>query len=376
MEKRGWLEAIFTTYPRIKLRNENGVPASKIHCDWLLETAMLAANRYGLQPNRWKALDTFKVRHHDSWLSRHTPECDVFVALSGSGPVVGPLVQSRGGAWICDRGSTHIVWQARELAAEYARWGVEFPLIHQIHIDRECEEYHHADRLVVPSNFTKRSYVEMGVPQEKLSVIPYGANLSRFSPHGAPPEDEFVILVVGQFGLRKGAPYLLEAFKRFRHPRKRLKVIGSVTSEMRGIMSRFALDRVEFVGTVANEGLARHYSSAHVLILPSVEDGFGMVMGEALACGCPVIATENTVAENLFSNGREGFVIKVRDIDAIVDRLDILASDKELRQRMSAAAVERVRSVGGWDEYGELYANVVDLIAAKNTPSSDPKTTS
>ena len=359
LEKRGMLEAIFTTYPMFKLRDEIGIPREKVHCDWLVETAMLAANRYGVKAHRSEVIDTFKVRKHDRWLSRRVPDCDLFIALSGSGPVVGPMVQKRGGRWICDRGSTHLAWQTKLLSDEYARWGFEYPPVHPVHVGRENTEYEQADRIVVPSRFAKQSFVEMGLDPAKILVVPYGANLSRFAPQCEPAKDEFVILFVGQFGLRKGAPYLLEAFARFRHPRKRLRIVGAILPQARAIMGRFDLEGVEFVGEIPNKLLAQHYSSANVLVLPSVEEGFGLVMGEAMACGCPVVATRNTGAPELFEHEREGLIVPAQDAEELATAFERIAQDPDLRQAMSAASLARVRGIGGWDEYGAGYAQVI-----------------
>ena len=89
-----------------------------------------------------------------------------------------------------------------------------------------------------------------------------------------------------------------------------------------------------------------------------------MVMAEAMACGCPVIASVNTGAADLFSYGREGFIVPVRDSGAICDCLTRLADEPDLRDRMSAAAIERVTSVGGWSSYGDAYADLLRGMAA------------
>jgi glycosyltransferase involved in cell wall biosynthesis len=93
-------------------------------------------------------------------------------------------------------------------------------------------------------------------------------------------------------------------------------------------------------------------SRSHVLVLPSVEEGLALVQGEAMACGCPVIATTATGCEDLFSDGVEGFIVPDRDTAALADRMQQLADDPALRESMSAAALERVKSLGGWDTFG------------------------
>jgi glycosyltransferase involved in cell wall biosynthesis len=96
-------------------------------------------------------------------------------------------------------------------------------------------------------------------------------------------------------------------------------------------------------------------SRSHVLVLASVEEGLALVQGQAMACGCPVLATTATGCEDLFTDGVEGFIVPGRDTAALADRLQQLADDPALRQRISAAALQRVKSLGGWDRYGNQW---------------------
>ena len=89
-----------------------------------------------------------------------------------------------------------------------------------------------------------------------------------------------------------------------------------------------------------------------------------MVMAQAMACGCPVIASENTGARDLFTDGEEGFIVPIRDVDALTQRLQQLADDPQLRERMGERSLGRVKNLGGWSEYGALalqtYQDLVD----------------
>ena len=214
-----------------------------------------------------------------------------------------------------------------------------------------------ADSVSVPSGFVADSFVRMGYPREKLFLNPYGARLERFRRVAEPEPGAFTLLFVGQAGLRKGFLYLLQAFARLRHPRKKLKVIGTLASEIQPLLVGHDLSQVEFVGTVPNAQLLQHYSSAHVMVLPSIEEGLAMVIGEALACGCPVVASAHTGGRDFFSDGVEGFIVPPRDVDALVQRLEALIQDEPMRQRMSEAALQCVAKIGGWDAYGVRWAD-------------------
>jgi glycosyltransferase involved in cell wall biosynthesis len=88
-----------------------------------------------------------------------------------------------------------------------------------------------------------------------------------------------------------------------------------------------------------------------------------MVQGEALACGCPVIATTNTGSEDLFDNGQEGFIVPIRSPYIIAERLQQLADDNILRLQMSFAAEQKMKSVNGWDQYGATFKDLINHIA-------------
>jgi glycosyltransferase involved in cell wall biosynthesis len=161
--------------------------------------------------------------------------------------------------------------------------------------------------------------------------------------------------------LRKGIPYLLEAFSKLDHPNKKLLLVGSCSDEMtRFVRKRTEDGTVELAGPVPQARVQDLMSESHVMVLPSIEEGFGMVLGQALACGCPVVASENTGASDLFREGFEGYIVPIRQPDAIADRLQHLADHPEVRDRMSRAAVQRVKSLGGWDEYGANYVAVLE----------------
>ena len=121
------------------------------------------------------------------------------------------------------------------------------------------------------------------------------------------------------------------------------------------------------MGAVSQERLRELMSASHALVLPSIEEGLALVQAQALACGCPVICSTNTGGEDLFSDGVEGFVVPIRDVDALTARMQELADDPRRQQAMRAAALERVRSIGGWAEYGDRWEGFLrELTGAKS----------
>lgn len=377
LEQRGHLGRIYSTWPWARLKRE-GLARKKVATfPWIHGPEMLL-RRYGADP-AW-LLDPMGYSNallFDAWTKRaleRDPPPDVLVGISGSSLATGRSVQQRGGRFVCDRGSSHQRFQDRIVSEEYRRWGITQAPTDPRDTRREMAIYEMADAITVPSSFAAASFVEEGVPRDKVHVIPYGVRLENFSRVADPPADRFEVLFVGSVGLRKGVPYLLEAFARLRRGAKRLRVVGSVSSEMRGVLGRLPQEHVEFLGPVPQEQMPMLMSTSHVMVLPSIEEGLALVQGQALACGCPVIATTNTGAHDLFTDGVEGYILPVRRADLLTETLQQICDDPELQRRMSQAALRRVKALGGWDSYGQRWEDLLDRLTSASRIGVPPPT--
>lgn len=358
LNRRGHLQRIYSTWPWQRLKRE-GLPRDRVRSFPWVHTPEMLLRQAGFQSEavlshfsriNWLSFDSFVQRH---LRVEETP--DALIGISGSSLRAGADVQRRGGLFICDRGSSHQRFQEVIVREEYQRWGIDREVTHVDAIVREEAIYAQADAITVPSGFARRSFIESGVPADKVHVIPYGVRLEKFTPVGAPPQDRFEVLFAGAVGLRKGFPYLLDAFARLKHPAKRLRVAGSVQADIKSLLPSLPQAGVEYLGSVSQAELARLMSTSHVMVLPSIEEGLALVQGQALACGCPVIASTNTGAEDLFTDGVEGFIVPIRAPDAILERLQQLVDDPQLQARMREAALRRVQAIGGWSDYGDLW---------------------
>ncbi|MEO8727541.1 MAG: glycosyltransferase family 4 protein, partial [Acidobacteriaceae bacterium] len=363
LRRHACLKTVYSTYPWRRLQREN-LPHSHVETFPWIHGGLALLARYGLYPSRFtESLDYWNALAFDEWIThritRPGAECDALIAISGAGLKAGQKVQASGGKYICDRGSTHARFRSRALEQEYSRWNIPLETEDPRDTEREERQYAMADAITVPSNFAARSFVQEGIAPGKIHIIPYGVRLDAFHPVATPPPDEFQVIFVGQISLHKGIPYLLQAFANIRHPHKRLRLIGSVMREMKPVLSKLPLENVEMTGAVPKSQLLEYMSRSHVMVLPSIDEGFGMVQGEAMACGCPVIATTHTGAENLFTDGVEGFIVPPRDPEALADRLRRLADDPNLQRQMSAAALERVQHLGGWNDYGDRWIKLL-----------------
>jgi starch synthase len=373
LHRHGMLEAIFTGYPRWKLKDEH-LPPDKIKTFPWIRTFLMAKWRYGfINPSLDRELNWLAGETLDAHVASRLPECDVFVGISGSGLKTSRAVKRHGGGYICDRGSAHILHVESLLSEEFKRWGQEFPGIDPRAVAKEENEYAAADFITVPSSFCVRSFVQMGVPEGKIRKVPYGVDLRSFEKVADPSPDRFEALFVGAVSFQKGVPYLLAAFERFKHPRKRLRVVGAITNEMKIFLRDKSLKDVEFLGPIPQSKLVPIMSASHVLLLPSIQDGFGLVLGQSMACGCPVICSTNTGGADLIENGQEGFVVPIRDPQSITARLEELAQDPSLRDRMGEAARCRVKQIGGWNDYGDNYANLCRELSGRVQTATAPE---
>ena len=360
LESRGYLKHIYSTFPWRRLRRE-GLPRHLVTTFPWVHTPHFLAYRYLPIPSSLdRRLSRLTAESFDDWLCGRISDCDVYVALSSSGLKSGRRAQALGAKYVCDRGSSHARYQQQILLEEYRRWNVSVP--QPLGTEREEAEYENADAITVLSGFARRSFIECGVPAEKLHTMLLGVQLDQVRPEAEPPADSFEVLFAGGVSFRKGIPYLLEAFQRLHHPRKRLRIAGRVSPEILPYLKTQDLSNVEFTGSRSQQELARMMSESHVMVLPSIEDGFGMVMTQAMACGCPVISSTNTGGPDLYNDGEEGFIVPIRSPEAIKSALQRIADDPALRQQMSEASLRRVHSFGGWHQYGENYSTFLKTI--------------
>jgi glycosyltransferase involved in cell wall biosynthesis len=160
------------------------------------------------------------------------------------------------------------------------------------------EAWRLANHVIVASHFTARSLQTAGCPAEKISVVPYGCSFVEASAETGStsrPLDKPYFLFVGSGTHRKGLHHLLEAWSQCNLlATHELVVIARVVDpELQGVLA--TTKSVRHLAGVSPADLVRWFSSAQAFVLPSLSEGFGHVFLEALACGCPVIGTKNTM---------------------------------------------------------------------------------
>ncbi len=217
--------------------------------------------------------------------------------------------------------------------------------LHPEALRQSLREIEQADFIRVNSRWAKETFVNEGVPASKISVIHPGVDRNHFRPL-PPHEGVFRVLVISTIDVRKGIYYLLKAFTEADIPDSELVLIGGTGDRwsrnmLRDFMNQNPRIRQKVV-EVTQVPAEETYGQASVVVHSSLEDGYGLVIPQALACGRPVIATRQSGASELIQDGVHGFTFERRDTGTLRDRLRMLASDKNLRESMARRAPEAV----------------------------------
>ncbi len=273
----------------------------------------------------------------ERWAARQVGPCDIFHGWNGY--CLGALRRARalGAVTVVERASSHFLTQKRLLEEEHAAFGVGRGLTGaRGALERSLREYEEADYVLVPSEFAYQSFVEQGFPEEKLRCLPFGVDVERFRPAAEEPET-FRVLYVGQLSLRKGIPYLLRAWRELALPNAELVLVGVPGPGDRRWLSSLLAPSVPVFGYTPD--LPSHYRRSSVFVFPTLEEGSALVTYEALAMGLPVITTFN--AGSLVRHGQEGFIVPIRDPEALAESLLTLYRRPGLRREMAQAARRR-----------------------------------
>ena len=263
-------------------------------------------------------------------------------------------VQQHGGLAFLDAWTSHPEEFWKLLTEEQQLWGSSYPPVSRYYQDRAADSAGVADYVFVSSTFVRQSYLKRGFNPDRLLFCPYPVDLSvyRPAPEPRPAQRPFTLLHTGGLSLRKGAPYLLEAFRLIRKevPNAILRVRRDIRNDAVDILRRHADLPIEWSGGLSLEDHVRRYQTSDLLLFPSVEDGFAQVVAEALACGLPVVTTPNTGASDLIRSGENGEVVPIREPQALAqaalkwwDRLRAgqgIGGIEELRNRLSVQTFE------------------------------------
>jgi glycosyltransferase involved in cell wall biosynthesis len=270
----------------------------------------------------------------------------------------------RGMRTVLDVVNTHVDDLAEQAARECAIFGTQSFLGDSMK-RRIYAEYRRADLIRVMSHHAKRTFEERGVDGRRIVVATPPIDLGEF-PQAKFESGKFRVCFVGLLQPWKGFHYLVEAFQRLALRDAELTLWGGagarpITKYLEEKLAACPDVRV-VPAEVRRVGYGEVYGSSSVLVHPSLTDGFGYVVAEAMASGIPVIVSRNAGAADLVVDGVNGYVVPPRDVDAIADRLRHLAERPALVREMGAAARESAASLTVDRFRGELVERMKHLI--------------
>lgn len=366
LEKHGMLSQLFSSYSSIKnplakhlvsRRDKENIPKNKI-------TTMLPI-AFGLKlynnPYFWNEL-------FDRWVAWRIKRSNATVFIGWSGMSLHSLraAKKKGMTTILERGSSHISYQKKILTEEYANVHQEFHFNDKVE-KKELIEYSEADCISVPSKFVYDSFTTYGVHPQKLIKNNYGAsNLFSYTDEKK-KERKFIIIYLGALMVRKGLTYLFQALNQLNIPENEFEVwfIGGVKEELKLEIDSEKRANWKIMGHIPQHELLSVLGMGDVGISPSLEEGLSMTIPQQLKCGIPVIATTNSGGSDIIVENKSGFIIPIRDPNAIAEKIQFLyenpAKLTEMRNYIANNPVDL-----SWDAYGKRYrAAILNLVNSK-----------
>jgi len=247
----------------------------------------------------------------------------------------------------------------REEAELNPEWAVTIGALNysQDKLNRKDEEIALADKIIVASNFTATNLALGKFLNKSVSIIPYGSPVPVSDINFVKNNSRKLrVLFVGGLTQGKGLSYLFGA-KHLLKDKISLTVIGRRNRECPPLDRQ--LDTCRYIPSLPHNEVLKQMRSHDVLVFPSLWDGFGLVILEAMSQGIPVIASTNTGGPDVITEGEDGYIVPIRSSEAIAEKLELLANDRELLDRMKNSALETARQYS-WERYqAALVKNVV-----------------
>ena len=303
----------------------------------------------------------------DRWAASQLETCDIFHGwnhhclhqIRGVKSLKG--VRRRETITVVERASSHILQSQKILKEEFRKYDVNASLLPQTYVGKCLKEYDEADYILVPSDYAKQSFLERGFDERKIFKIPFGVDVAKFkilNPNIEAPNksqilnskhEKFIVLYVGDVRLGKGVQYLLEGWGELRLKDAELWLVGDIKPDIKKVLAKYRNHKdIKRLGFVRN--ISEVMKQANVFAFPSLDEGGARVTYEAMASGLPVITTPN--AGSLVQDSLDGYIIPIRDPEALAERLQYFYKYPEQAKVMGERGRERIKEFT-WERYGE-----------------------
>lgn len=292
-------------------------------------------------------------------------EADAVYVFNAAGREILEHASGRGLHCVVDQTMAPFAVVEPMLAEERQRWegwekDVEDASAWRPLAERERAEWDLAERIVCGSEYVADALGQMADVKDRCRVVPHGIEATQpvdaqAAGAEAPAGRPLRVLFAGTLGLRKGVGYLVEAAERLRNEAVEFRAVGPSGIEAS------AIDRlrrcIEWLGPVPRSHMSEHYRWADVLVLPTLAEGSANVCYEAMAHARPVITTPN--AGSVVRDGEDGYVVPIRDAEALAERITALADDRDKLRAMGQRAGQRIGEYT-WERYGQELAGALD----------------
>lgn len=214
----------------------------------------------------------------------------------------------------------------------------------------EKQTYQISDRILSVSNYVRNNLIrDYRISPHRIEILPNGVNTRIFHPVPGHARDRNMVLYVGRIYKGKGLEFLIDAMEQVvaKYPEVRLVVAGDggyLKSIEAYIHNKTVRNHIEFLGWQDTGALNRLYNEAAVCVMPSIVEGFGLTILEAMACGCPVIATDSGGAVDIIRNGENGVLVTYGGRDKLDGSIIQLMTDAETRNQIIENGLKTVRS--------------------------------
>jgi glycosyltransferase involved in cell wall biosynthesis len=267
---------------------------------------------------RWRLLPWF-----DRWVLKQLVPGDHMISSYGYTNECFKFIRRHGGKTFVDAGNSHIedFWEI--MTEEHRRWNCRYPPVSRFWYERSREMLAEVDYVLSPSSYVTKSFLTRGFKPEQILRNVYPVDLSIFqpAPEPRPKERPLTIINTGGLSLRKGTPYLLEAFRivQREHPSARLLLTRAIRADVKPVLDRYSDLPIEWAPGLPHAQLAERLRSADVFVLPSLEEGLVRTALEAMACGLQVVLTPHCGANDFVEPGVNGEVVPIRDPEATAE---------------------------------------------------------
>lgn len=322
-----------------------------------------------------RSLQRADTAAYDRLVALRMGDCDIFWGMASGTLLSGRAARRNGARFVLDRACPHVDAQQELVQMESERLGVPYRPEPPWFRDRQVAEYQEADVILVPSEYSRRSFpaglLDKVIVAPLFGRIPSPARdapLTSLSQHKQGDGGAFTFGTVGGQPRRKGFLYLLRAWERLQLPNSRLLLrtdapLGRFPA-LEQMLQR--LPNVEIVRYCRN--MADFYRRCDAFVLPSVDDGFGMVLLEAMAHGLPTITTTHCGAAELFVPERDLLIVPPQDSEALARAIHRLHSSVGLRDMLGVNALRSLQAIEAQGDYA-LYSKALDRILQGQPPA-------